>query len=140
MKKQNGFTLIEVMIVVAIVAILGAIALPAYSDYLLRGKLTEAHATLLGTRTQVEQFFQDNRTYVGFPCVAPNTKYFTYACALAATTYTITATGVDAEGLNGFAFTIDQNNTRATTITGVAATGGYTSSATCWIRKKPNQC
>jgi type IV pilus assembly protein PilE len=143
MKKSNGFTLIEVMITVAIVAILSAVALPAYTDYVRRGKLTEAYSQLLGLRTQAEQYFQDNRTFIGFDsrCSATPVKYFSYTCpGPTATTYTITATGVAAEGLDGFVFTINETNTRATTITGAAATSGYASSATCWVRKKPSQC
>ena len=56
MRKQNGFTLIELMITVAIVGILAAIALPAYSDYVIRGKLAEAHAQLLTLRSAAENF------------------------------------------------------------------------------------
>jgi len=137
MRKQNGFTLIELMITVAIVGILAAIALPAYSDYVIRGKLAEAHAQLLTLRSAAEQYFQDNRTYIGFPCTAAGTKYFTYTCTnLTATTYTANATGVASEGTNGFVYTLDQSNTRATT----AVPANWTTSATCWVKKKSGQC
>ena len=144
--RHSGFTLIELMIVVAVVAILAAIALPNYSDYVTRGRLVEAAATLSGQRVKMEQFYQDARTYAG-ACVsgtvAPkpvDTQYFAYTCTPTpdATTYTIIATGLGS--LDGFVFTIDQSNNRATTVTGAAASSGYTSSATCWVRKKPNQC
>jgi type IV pilus assembly protein PilE len=90
----------------------------------------------------MEQFFQDNRTYAG-ACTAgtvapvPTGRYFTYACsALTATTFTVTATGVAAEGMNGFVFTINQANTRATT--GVPA--GWATNTTCWVTKKGGVC
>lgn len=56
MKKQQGFTLIELMIVVAIVAILAAIALPAYQDYLKRSKVSEAVATAGACKTSVAEY------------------------------------------------------------------------------------
>ena len=59
MKGQQGFTLLEVMIVVVIVAILTAIAVPAYSEYVTRGRLAEAYATLGGQRVRMEQFYQE---------------------------------------------------------------------------------
>jgi len=58
MKKQRGFTIIELMIAVAIIAILAAIALPAYNDYIQRGKLTEAFTGLADFRVRMEQFYQ----------------------------------------------------------------------------------
>ena len=97
MKKTTGFSLIEVMIVVPIVAKLAAVAMPAYTDYIMRGKLTEAHSNLAALRTAAEQYFQDNRTYVGFGCAAATVtpKYFTYTCpTLQPTSYQIVATGV----------------------------------------------
>src|SRR5688572_14616444 len=109
MNKRSGFTLIEVMITVAIVGILAAIAIPSYTQYILRGELTEAHSQLLTLRTQAEQWFQDNRTFAGFPCAAAGSKYFTYSCpTLTTDTYTIRALGVAGEGTGDFTYTIDQ--------------------------------
>ncbi|MDX7765400.1 prepilin-type N-terminal cleavage/methylation domain-containing protein [Aeromonas caviae] len=54
MKRQSGFTLIELMIVVAIVAILAAIALPAYQSYVNKAKATELAAALAGAKTAFE--------------------------------------------------------------------------------------
>src|SRR5262245_7477408 len=70
-RKQGGFTLIEVMIVVTIIAILAAVAIPNYSDYVTRGRVVEAIAGLGDARTKMEQFFQDNRTYPTGCVVSP---------------------------------------------------------------------
>lgn len=61
MKNQNGFTLIELMIVVAIIGVLAAIAIPQYNDYTARSQLSEAIVLLSGFKTPVaEQFSNDN--------------------------------------------------------------------------------
>lgn len=141
MKSLRGFTLIEMMIVVVIIGILAGVALPAYNDHLMRGKLAEAHGELAAIRAKLEQHFLDNRTYEG-ACVAgtaaplPAGKYFTYACVLGATTYTVTATGIAAQGTGGFVYSVNEANTRRTT----AAPAGYNTSATCWITKKGEVC
>src|SRR4030095_7908104 len=90
-----GFTLIEVMIVVAIVAVLAAIALPNYSDYVKRSKIVEATSALSDLRVRYEQFYLDNRTYVGGCAVIraaaqAGTKAFVISCAAgeAANAYT----------------------------------------------------
>lgn len=131
-----GFTLIELMIVVAIIAILAAIAIPIYSTYVTRSKLTDAQNNLSAYRVQMEQYFQDNRQYAnGTNCgVTPtSTKYFTYTCALTTPGYTITATGVTGTQTAGFVFTIDQGNTRATT----GANGWYSGTmSNCWVTAK----
>jgi len=138
MKPQKGFSLIEVMIVVAIISILAAVAVPAYNDYVLRGQLTEAYSALAAQRVRMEQYYQDMRTYTGATaagtvatCPGPG-QHFAYACAVAGDGqgYTLSATGV------GFTFTIDQNNNRATT----AVPAGWTANAACWVRKKGGIC
>ena len=140
MKKSSGFTLIEVMIVVAIIGILSAIAVPLYTDYITRSQLVEAHAGLQDYRVRMEQFYQDNRTYVGGglgTCGATEptgAKNFKYDCAAPdVNSYTATAAGSDGRVI-GFTFTINQQNTRATTAT--AAGWSAANMATCWITRK----
>ena len=137
MNKSKGFTLIELMITVAVIAFLAAIAYPSYTAYVTRGKLAEGTSALSDGRVKMEQFFQDNRTYVGGPAPAA-TANFTYAVTNPGTppasSYTITATGIN--GAAGFVYTINQNNVKATT----AAPSGWGTSTTCWVSKKGGGC
>ena len=132
---QKGFTLIELMIVVAIIGILATIAMPSYTDYVLRGRAAEATSTLANARVQIEQYFQDNRTYVGFLTCPPNGQFFTYNCALAANAYMLTANGIAGQNMAGFTFAIDQNNLRTSTFQGVTPAPN-----TCWLTKKSTTC
>lgn len=142
MKDTQGFTLIELMIVVAVMAILSAIAIPAYSDYVIRGKLVDATTQLSDGRIQLEQFFQDNRVYDtstgGTPPCPASTKYFTIGCTNTATTYVLTAASNAGQGLGAagdYTYTIDDTNAKKTT-----KFAGQTSTAACWLMKKGDSC
>ena len=63
MKKQQGFTLIELMIVVAIIGILAAIAIPAYQDYTIRAQVSEGLSLSSGAKAAVAEFFQDSGSW-----------------------------------------------------------------------------
>jgi len=138
------------MIVVAIVAILAAVALPAYNDYIRRGEIQEAFGFLSDYRAKMEQYYQDNRNYggVGTTCATDSTanawnnfapssaKYFSFSCATntdagdtTQQSYIVTATG-NAGQATGHVYTINQNGDRTTTtFKGSAVT------ATCWLMK-----
>ena len=60
MKKQQGFTLIELMIVVAIIGILAAIAIPAYQDYTIRAQVSEGLSLSSGAKAAVAEYYQDS--------------------------------------------------------------------------------
>jgi type IV pilus assembly protein PilE len=153
-RQARGFTLIEVMIVVAIVAILAAIAIPSYQDYVIRGRIVEATAGLGDGRAKMEQYFQDNRSYATSGCVISPTaaganqvqltqlQNFTLSCTPVPTanTYLITATGNTGGPMAGFVYTIDQNNVRASTITGAPASRGWSGNAACWVIRKGGLC
>jgi prepilin-type N-terminal cleavage/methylation domain-containing protein len=141
--RSKGFTLIELMIVVAIVAILTTIAYPNYRDYVIRGQLVDATQGLAAVRANMERYFQDNRTYVlvpGFPLPCDNVTpvvagKFSISCVSTATTFTATAIGSAGTGaLTGFTFTVDQNNVQKTVVAAPAPTS-FKSCTTAWVTK-----
>lgn len=143
-RVRRGFTLIELMMAVAIVGILVAVAYPSYRDYIVRGQLVDATNGLATMRANMERHFLDNRTYqtVGAftaPCAAAASTRtfgdFVVGCsALAANSYTLAATGSGT--LAAFTFTVNEQDARATT----AAPAGWGTCATKWILKKGQAC
>ena len=140
-RQARGFTLIEVMIVVAIVGVLAAIALPSYSDYVKRGKIIEATQRLSEARVKLEQFYLDNRKYTG-GCAnvrsgASGSDTFSLTCDTSSdTAYTVTVTGIPSQGMDSFVYTIDQDNVKKSTITAP----GWTGNASCWATRKDGSC
>jgi type IV pilus assembly protein PilE len=140
----GGFTLIEVLVVVAIISILASVAMPAYTDYVIRARVPDATSTLAAKRVQMEQYFQDNHTYAPTgtaPCVSDtsSSRYFTFSCAVAgtATVYTLQAVGTGP--MTGFTYTVDQDNQKTTTM-GIGAPSGWTGNTSCWVTKKGGVC
>jgi type IV pilus assembly protein PilE len=144
---SEGFTLIEVMIVVAIIALLATIAVPSYREYVLRSQLVDASNLLTTGSANMERYFGDNRTYAAAgtnnpPCsaaiaVAQRTQgSFVLSCVSDATSYTLTAAGSGTTA--AFSYTLDQLGNRSTTITG--GPSGWHNGATCWILKKGQTC
>jgi type IV pilus assembly protein PilE len=152
-RAARGFTLIEVMIVVGIIAILSAVAIPSYSEYARRGQLPEGFSQLSDYRIKMEQFFQDNRNYgtgdCGIPATGPAPKWsdftiegnkpsskFKYLCVLLDDGgFRITATGKDEARTKGHVFTIDHNNFRTTT-----SFKGKTVEKDCWLTRDETTC
>jgi type IV pilus assembly protein PilE len=145
-RRASGFTLLELMIVVVIVGILAAIALPSYSVYIMRSKIIDGTTNLGDMRVQMEKFFLDNRTYLsGGACAVSAAMttfnslpghYFTLSCpAAAADSYTLQADGVGP--MTGFQFQVTQTNAKTT----VAVPGGWGGTgATCWVTRKDGSC
>ena len=152
MRRNHGFTLIELMIAIAIIAILTRVAFPSYIDHVTRAKMTEATSNLGALRVNMEQYYQDNRKYngaaagaCGVAMPATGVKYFTFTCVSSSSSgagdqqYVITATG-SGGGMNGFVYTVDQNNNKTTAIVAPANTSTWgAGDATCWIIRA-NSC
>ena len=117
---------------VAIIGILASIAMPAYTDYLTRGKIPDATSTLSSGQVRMEQFFQDNQTYANGPCPAA-TEHFTYNCGTPDRDgFTITASG-KASSMPDFTYTINQAGVKTSTTP-------WGSCGTTWVAKKGGGC
>ena len=135
MKKiQQGFTLIELMIVVAIIGILAAVAIPAYQDYLIRSKMSEVAAALSACKTSVAEYAAARNTFPNNVTVA--------GCSTQSTTYVATMT----VGGSPVALTASEQNTGATptgcalTLTAqgtAAAITGWSGSTSCLAKFVP---
>ncbi len=144
--RSRGFTLIEMMIVVAVIAILAAIALPAYTSYVTRSKLTDAFSKLSSMSLAMQQYYQDNRTYLAArggattcPVPTPAAQYFNLACEnVTASTFTLEATPV--AGLVAPSYTLDQDGNKVTVLPVPAGWNAPSGGVQCWVRDQSGDC
>ena len=153
-EKSLGFTLIELMVVIAIIAVLASIATPLYSDYIIRSRIPHALSGLSTKHTQMEQCFQDNRTYfqaagadpVANPAIScaacandtTSSQHFHFSCNATANAYTLTATGQG--NMAPFVYTVTQANAKATTITSGPSGWAAHNPNNCWVTGKGGAC
>ncbi|WP_374417107.1 type IV pilin protein [Ectopseudomonas oleovorans] len=144
MRSSKGFTLLEVMVVIAIIAILASIALPAYTDYIARSRIKAAQADLVALSLNLENVFQRQLVYPthsGLNTSQIKAAYtgwrpaeeanFAYAVTSTSTGYTLTATG-SAGKVAGCAITLTQDNAR-TLANASGGTCAYTVSGGGWL-------
>lgn len=142
---QAGFTLIELMVTVAIVGILAGVAYPAYQDYIVRGQLADANTGLATMRAQMERFYQDNRTYASTgsfttPCAVDASKRtfgkFVVSCSGTPTNSNYKLQAQGSGPVAGFTFTVTESDVRATS----AAPSGWNTCTSKWLMKKGETC
>lgn len=128
MRKQSGFTFIEVMIVVAIIAIISAISLPSYQSYILKAKIKEAQSNLIGLSLSVESNYQRQLKYHSesldsteslkevFTTWSPSSDSFSYSYQSTddGKVFTLKADGQD-NNVKGCTLTINQANEKEIT-------------------------
>lgn len=116
-KLHRGFTLIEVMITVAILAIVASIAMPSYTAYVQRGRVPAALDALNSYYTRMEQRFQDTNAYDnGGACgvAVPAVANFIVSCATANSGKEFTAKAIGSGNMTGYTYSINQIGVRRT--------------------------
>jgi type IV pilus assembly protein PilE len=145
-EKARGFTLMELMITVAIVGILTSIALPFYGDYVTRSRLIDGTVKLGDFKARMDKYFADNRTYVnppgsavcGLPDYVPGkADYFGITCVGTDTSYLIRAIGDTSTGMpaNTFTYRVDQTNAKSS-----SGPPGWANGVGCWAVRKDGTC
>jgi type IV pilus assembly protein PilE len=131
--KFNGFTLIELMVTVAILAIITAVAVPTYQAQVQKSRRADATSTLMGEAQAQERCFTDVNTFVGCrdydPALSSPHGYYTISGAVTSVTYTITATATGNQTADTLcrSFTINHLGAKS-----AQDSEGNDSSSDCW--------
>ena len=140
---SKGFSLIELMIALAVAAIIAAVTVPAYQDHMLRARIPDATSTMSALALRLEQHYQDHREYGttanGCAVAMPTHQFFTFQCVAenGGQSFLLTASGQGSGRISEFTFTLDQNGNARTTKLPEA---WGTTPATCWITKRNATC
>jgi len=136
---MRGFTLIEVMITVAIVGILAAIAYPSYQQYVLRSHRSEGMALLSEAAARMERYYAQNSTYasatpsrLGLPANSANGYYSLSLGNPTATTYNLSATPQNAQAQDTACGTLTLDSTGLRGAAGTTATANAAVVSNCW--------
>lgn len=123
--KANGFTLIELVIAIAIVGILTAIAVPSYQEYVRKSNRKAAAACLLEQAQRAERYYTTNLTYVGLPapaggCTVDLAARYTFPAATAVDvrTYTLSANAIGDQANDSKCLNLGINQTGTKTVSG----------------------
>lgn len=138
--RTLGFSLIELMISVAVVAILATIALPSYQSYIVKSNRTEAKTALVNLSASLESYYTENHTYATATVTGLNgttqttNGYYTLAITnLTASSYTLTATPNGSQATQDTACqTLTLTNTGQKGVTTGPAGAPTSSATTCW--------
>ncbi|HOB97090.1 MAG TPA: prepilin-type N-terminal cleavage/methylation domain-containing protein [Aquabacterium sp.] len=115
-ERRRGFTLIELMMTVAVVTLLAAVALPSYNAYVTRSRVPVGLEALSSHAMRMEQGFQDTGNYgtAGCRLAVPAAANFNLACSLTGNGAGFTTTATGSGPMAGYTYSIDQNGTRRT--------------------------
>lgn len=140
---ERGFSLVELTIALAVLAVLAGIAWPSYSAYVQRGRILEAVTRLSEARAKMEQYFLDQRSYVdasgacGVPPPSPGAAdAFALACTGTASTYTYTANGTSGGAMAAFTYSVDETGSRAT----ASVPASWARRSDCWTIRPDGLC
>lgn len=139
--RSRGFTLIELVIAMAVIALLAAVAYPSYTAYVRRGKIAVALGELGTARVKLEQYYADNRNYgstaTTCPVPMPSADGFSFSCSWGSTSnsqsFVITAGGVNS--MAGYSYSVNHRDEQRT-----VQFDGAAVNAACWLKKQGDAC
>jgi type IV pilus assembly protein PilE len=138
-RNPQGFTLLEMMIVIAIIGILAIIAIPSYKSHVTNAKIPDAFVGLNDLAAKAQNYYADTKNYDGYPCTtAASSANYTFTCTpgngtgMAVQTIVFRATGKN--DLTGYVYTLNESSAKTT-----SQPGGITSN-NCWMKTTGGSC